>query len=182
MPGVRGTVQALKELGIDFACIIPCISIKDLIEAVEAAIPTFKVTREEEAVGLCAGAYLAGKRPLIVMQNSGLGNSVNALKSLIQLYGIPLLMIISHRGQEGELIEGQVPMGEATTRLLDALDIPYFAPEAGDVEASLADAWDAAVKQGPSKAHVGRVSSRMRARPFPRLQRRGVFPCCGQGA
>lgn len=87
------------------------------------------VTREEEGFGICAGAYLGGKKTTILMQNSGLGNSVNVLASLYKLYQLPILMIISHRGTEGEFMNAQVPMGKATTGVLDALEIAYFNPK-----------------------------------------------------
>ena len=67
-------------------------------------------------------------KPAILMQNSGLGNSINALKSLIELYKMPLIMIISHRGTEGENISGQVPMGISTPRILESMDFPFFTP------------------------------------------------------
>ena len=63
------------------------------------------------------------------MQNSGLGNSINALKSLMELYEFPLIMVMSHRGTEGESIVGQVPMGESTPRILEAMDFKFFKPE-----------------------------------------------------
>ena len=81
----REIVEEMNAAGIDLVCVIPCIEIRELIELIEASFETCAVTREEEAVGICAGAYLAGKRPALVMQNSGLGNSVNALKSLVEL-------------------------------------------------------------------------------------------------
>ncbi len=87
------------------------------------------VTREEEGIGICAGAYLGGKKTAILMQNSGLGNSINALKSLMELYEFPLLMIMSHRGTEGENIVGQVPMGESTPRILEAMNFNFFKPD-----------------------------------------------------
>jgi sulfopyruvate decarboxylase subunit alpha len=63
------------------------------------------------------------------MQNSGLGNSVNVLASLYELYKIPILMIISHRGTKGEPIIAQIPMGKATPDILKTLKIPYFNPK-----------------------------------------------------
>ena len=107
------------------------------------------VTREEEGIGICAGAYLGGKSPAILMQNSGLGNSINALKSLSELYEFPLLMIMSHRGTEGENICGQVPMGESTPRILKAMDFKFFKP--GTPEGAYEDireAWDLSVSEG----------------------------------
>ena len=72
---------------------------------------------------------MGGKKPAILMQNSGLGNSVNVLASLYKLYQFPILMIISHRGTEGEFMKAQIPMGEATPGVLDALEIAYFLPK-----------------------------------------------------
>lgn len=139
MSAVDDAVSALEDAGIDFVCAIPCISISDFIEAVEGRLPSYQVTREEEAVGICAGAYLAGKRSCIIMQNTGLGNSVTALKSLIELYSIPLVLIVSHRGQEGEAISGQVPMGKATEGLLDSLGIHHLSPAVGEVARAITD-------------------------------------------
>ena len=89
---------------------------------------SYKLTREEEGVGICAGAYFAGKRPCMVLQNSGLGNSINALASLNKTFNIPLLLLVSHRGTDDEQIVAQVPMGDATPGILDVLGIPYFEP------------------------------------------------------
>ena len=86
------------------------------------------VTIEAEGFGICAGAYMGGKNVAILMQNSGLGNSVNALTSLFELYKFPILMIISQRGSPGESIIGQVPMGKSTTKVLDAINLRYYMP------------------------------------------------------
>ena len=122
--------NAMKEEGIYFVVSVPCINLKELIPMVDADpdIIHVPVTREEEGIGICAGAYMGGKKPALLMQNSGLGNSINALASLNRLFGIPILMIISHRGVEGEPICAQVPMGEKTPPLLETMDIPYFNP------------------------------------------------------
>jgi len=78
------------------------------------------------------------------MQNSGLGNCINALASLDFLYGIPLLMIISHRGGRGEPMVGQVPMGRLTVPLLDAMEIPHFSPDGAEAEDAVNSAWSLA--------------------------------------
>ena len=121
----------LKEAGINFIVSVPCINLTELLKMIDEdpEITHVPVTREEEGIGICAGAYLGGMKPAILMQNSGLGNSVNALKSLTQLYEFPLLMIMSHRGTEGEGICGQVPMGESTPKILDAMDFKFFKPQ-----------------------------------------------------
>lgn len=87
------------------------------------------VTREEEGVGVAAGAYLGGKTPALIIQNSGLGNSINALASLNKVFKIPLLILVAQRGGKAETIPAQIPMGEATPRLLDAIDIPHYTPK-----------------------------------------------------
>src|SRR5664279_4466425 len=96
--------KALKNAGINFVVSLPCVNLGKLMEMVDCDrdIIHVPVTREEEGFGICAGAYLGGKKPTILMQNSGLGNSVNVLASLYKLYQLPILMIISHRGTEGE--------------------------------------------------------------------------------
>ena len=60
------------------------------------------------------------------MQNSGLGNSINAIKSLLELYDIPIIFLMSHRGGKGEEISAQIPMGETTPQLLDCIRIKRF--------------------------------------------------------
>ncbi len=131
MESSRAVYQGLVEAGIDFVVSLPCINLKELLKMVEATpdMIHIPVTREEEGIGICAGAYLAGKKTAILMQNSGLGNSVNVLASLFKLYHMPLLMIISHRGTLGEKINGQIPMGKATPKILDSLDITFFKPD-----------------------------------------------------
>ncbi|MBI4593650.1 MAG: hypothetical protein HY728_05495 [Candidatus Rokubacteria bacterium] len=94
----------------------------------DAGCRVVTVTREEEGVGLLAGAWLAGRRGALLMQNSGLGNCVNALASLCVASQIPLVLIISHRGDLGEFNPAQVPMGQATGPVLDALGIRWVKP------------------------------------------------------
>lgn len=82
------------------------------------------------------------------MQNSGLGNSINALKSLTELYKFPLLMIISHRGTEGENICGQVPMGQSTPLILEAMDFNFFKPETpAEAYEDIKSSWELSLKE-----------------------------------
>ncbi len=140
--------QGMLRSGIDFATSVPCVNLQELLSLVGSNpnIIHVPVTREEEGVGICAGAWMAGRRPALLMQNSGLGNSINALASLDILYGIPLLMIISHRGGKGEPVIGQVPMGRLTTPLLDAMQIAYFSPRLADAEETVTGAWSLAAE------------------------------------
>lgn len=134
---------SLRQVGINFATSVPCVNLQKLLDLISSD-PQFMhipVTREEEGVGLCAGAWIGGRKPVLLMQNSGLGNSINALASLNLLYKIPLLMVISHRGGEGEPIVGQIPMGRLTPKLLDAMEIPKFSPTASEAEVTVGRAW-----------------------------------------
>ena len=144
MDSTEAVYQGLKKAKIDFIVSLPCVNLGKILEIIEddEKIVHVPVTREEEGIGICAGAFLGGKKTAILMQNSGLGNCVNALTSLYQLYSLPLVMIMSHRGTKGEPIIGQVPMGIATPKILEAMDLQYFNPknpeEAFEI---IADCW-----------------------------------------
>ncbi len=135
--------RGIKKSGIDLVASVPCVNLEELLELISSdpEILHIAVTREEEGVGICAGAYIGGKRPAIAMQNSGLGNCINALASLDMLYGIPLLMLISHRGTEGEKLVGQLPMGRLTEPLLESMGIPSMRPRPVEVEKIIKNAW-----------------------------------------
>ena len=131
MESSEAVYKAIKEAGIDFVVSLPCVNLGKVMELVDCDedIIHIPVTREEEGFGICAGAFFGGKKPAILMQNSGLGNSVNVLASLYELYNIPILVIMSHRGTEGEFMGAQIPMGKATPGVLDALNIAYLNPK-----------------------------------------------------
>ena len=88
-------------------------------------VTTTIATREEEAFGIAAGLYLGGRRPTVMLQSSGLGNSINALTSLLVPYQIPALILISMRGDAGEWNAAQVPMGRAVAPICDAIGVPH---------------------------------------------------------
>ena len=88
-------------------------------------VTTTLATREEEAFGIAAGLYLGGARPTVMLQSSGLGNSLNALTSLLVPYKIPMLIVISMRGDAGEWNDAQVPMGRAVRPICDAIGLPH---------------------------------------------------------
>jgi sulfopyruvate decarboxylase alpha subunit len=119
----------LKANQLEVVCHVPDSVLAPLIAQAEAD-PFFTVvplTREEEGVGVLTGAYLGGRRGLLMMQVSGLGNSINGLASLAIPYQIPFLMLISQRGELGEFNPAQIAMGRAARPVLDALDIQHFA-------------------------------------------------------
>ncbi len=121
-PEVR---QALHRHGIDLVVTVPCKFLATLIREIteDNRFQLIYPSREEEGLGVAAGAYLAGRKAVMLIQNSGLGNMVNAYCSLNQFYEIPLCLIISHRGDESEKVPAQVPMGRITGELLKTLRI-----------------------------------------------------------
>ena len=86
---------------------------------------TIELLRGEDGVGVCAGAYLSGRKPIMVVQSSGLGNMLNALLSLSRTYELPLPVIASWRGVYKETIPAQVPFNTALPGILKAADIPF---------------------------------------------------------
>ena len=116
----------LKKKGFDFFTGVPCSILKDVINYLskDPDVPYIPATREDEAIGIATGAYLAGKKPVVLMQNSGLGNSIGALTSLDQLYEIPMLLLISWRGYQGKDAPEHLIMGKATTKLLEDIGVP----------------------------------------------------------
>ena len=125
-------LAALKELGYDFFTGVPCSLVSGLIAALEAdpEVPYYAETREDAAVGLACGAMMAGKRPVVIMQNSGLGVCINALTSMTLMYRTPCLLLITWRGYQGKDAPEHIIMGEVCGRLLDTIGVPYRAPAA----------------------------------------------------
>jgi phosphonopyruvate decarboxylase len=120
-------VAALKGAGFDFFCGVPCSLLKGLVSLLDqdAEAHYISATREDSALGMAAGAFFGGKRPMVLMQNSGLGVSVNALASLHTMYEIPVLLVISWRGEGGNDAPEHILMGEIMRPILDQLKIPH---------------------------------------------------------
>ena len=140
-------VKIIEDAGVDIVCSVPCNLLGGVMKLIDdGPIRHVPVTREEEGVGITAGAALAGGKPLLLMQNSGLGNCVNALVSLSGLYELPLFLLMSHRGGVSERIAAQKPMGAAAPAVLEALGIPcsFIATEAdlGQLERAMRSAYE----------------------------------------
>lgn len=118
-------IAILKKSGVDLTASLPCEKIKTLLEMVGRSFTHLPLTREEEGVGICAGAALAGKRPALFVQSSGLGNMINALLSLTQFYELPLAIFVSRRGVYQEKIEAQFPMGRKLPGMLAGAGIAF---------------------------------------------------------
>ncbi|MEW6269181.1 MAG: thiamine pyrophosphate-binding protein [Thermodesulfobacteriota bacterium] len=132
--------QLARELvahGFDFFTGVPCSLVASLISALEPRGYVAE-TREDAALGLAAGAALAGRRPLVVMQNSGFGVSLNALGSLHEIYGLPCLLVVTWRGYQGKDAPEHLVMGEAMPKILDAMSIPWRVLDGPDAAADVA--------------------------------------------
>lgn len=120
-------VAALKESGFDFFTGVPCSLLKGLVLLLDQDKDAHYIsaTREDSAIGMAVGAFMGGKTPMVLMQNSGLGVSVNALASLSTMYEIPTLLVISWRGEGGNDAPEHIMMGEIMTPILDLMHIPH---------------------------------------------------------
>lgn len=119
-------LRTLESRGYTFFTGVPCSLLKDLFVVLEKrpAADYVAATREDLALGTAAGAVLAGRKSAVLMQNSGLGVSINALASLNILYEIPVLLVISWRGQGGQDAPEHLVMGKVTHDLLRSIEIP----------------------------------------------------------
>ncbi len=118
-------IGILKKAGVDFTSSLPCEKIKYLLEMVATAFFHVPLTREEEGVGVSAGAALSGRRAAMFVQSSGVGNMINALLSLTGFYKLPLAIFVSQRGVYKEKIEAQLPMGKRLPLILGGAGIAY---------------------------------------------------------
>ena len=120
-------IEALKANGVRAVGHVPDLVLADLIRQAEAdeAFDVYAPAREEEGVGVLSGAYLGGQRGVLLLQNSGVGNLVNALASLAVPSQIPFLMLISERGALHEFNPAQVGMAQCLRPVLDALGVPH---------------------------------------------------------
>ena len=118
-------VRALKDIGCDFFTGVPDTMLAGIIDVLSERRLYTPAVREDEAVALAAGAYLGGKIPVVLMENSGLGNAFNILMSLNLIYTIPCIMIISWRGFEGKDASEHLVMGQTMPQLLDLIRVPH---------------------------------------------------------
>jgi sulfopyruvate decarboxylase subunit alpha len=126
--------QCLKDAGVRIVSALPETWLVHLIRMAEddEEMTLVRLAKEEEGVGISAGAHFAGVKSAMLMQNHGFLASVNGIVSCAQLYRIPLLMLISHRGEFGERDPWQTEGGGVTVHVLDALRIPHARLESPD--------------------------------------------------
>lgn len=138
----RQFVEPAKRAGFDFWAGVPCSFLTPFINYTigDAGLTYISAANEGDAVAAASGAFLGGRKGVAMMQNSGLGNAVSPLTSLNYVFRIPVLLIITLRGEPGRPDEPQHElMGQITPQLLETMQIPWrwFPQEAEDVESVL---------------------------------------------
>ncbi len=142
---VAGTWQAaiataLADRGVTVAAYVPDTRLQGVLTGLaDRSVVLRSLSREEECVAYAVGQRIAGRRPVVLMQSSGLGNSINALASLAVPYRLGIPMVLSMRGTLGEANPSQVPMGRATVPLLSALGIQSFSLRTAEAATQLTD-------------------------------------------
>jgi phosphonopyruvate decarboxylase len=141
MENARGFLAVLRKRGYGFFTGVPCSLLAGLFSELENDVDLdyISAVREDIAVGMAAGAHLAGKKTAVFMQNSGLGVCYNALASLNEIYAIPTLIVVSWRGEGGKDAPEHIRMGKVITKILDELEVPYQVADAHRLEAQVAE-------------------------------------------
>src|SRR5215210_5832260 len=145
----REIFDVLKRFEVQLVAYVPDAGHTDLIRRVHAdnGMRPVLLTSEEEGIGLIAGAWLGGKRSVLLMQSSGVGNCVNML-SLVRLCRVPFLTLVTMRGEWGEFNDWQVPMGSITADVLGLQDVRVLR---ADHAAEVSEVMEA----GASQAYLG---------------------------
>ena len=125
--------RVMRELDLRQIAYVPDTGLKHIIERVRAdkAMRAVPLTTEEEGVALATGAWLGGERAALMLQSSGVGNCINMLGMAIECR-IPLLMMVTMRGQWGEFNPWQLPMAQATAPVLTAMGVVVQPVERAD--------------------------------------------------
>jgi sulfopyruvate decarboxylase subunit alpha len=123
----KAVYQGIKDTGIRFITALPETWLVYLLQMAEddPEMCLIEVAKEEEAIGIAAGAHFAGKPNLLLMQNHGFLAAINGIVSLSLLYRVPLCMLIAHRGHMGEPYPWHTQGGIVTEPVLRALGVPF---------------------------------------------------------
>src|SRR5215470_15585063 len=141
---VEQVIAGLKAAGVSVVCYLPDSLLKELYPALDhdPDIRTIRVTNEGEGAAICGGIWLSGKRSALIMENSGLRASIEPLARMGMGAGIPVVMIMSYRGDLGENNWWAIPHGMTMEPLLNAMRIPYrVVEEEGAIAQAIKDAY-----------------------------------------
>lgn len=124
----RVIVDALKAAGINYVAYLPDSFFFDVLKIIEQdpEITSISVSNECTGLCMCAGAWLGGKKPAMIMENTGLLVCAYGIVRLHNLFGIPVLLLLSYRGDVGDGFWWSPPLGHATEPVLQGLQIPYI--------------------------------------------------------
>jgi len=159
----------LIDAGVTLFTYVPDAGNAKLIDFADAhnEAQTVLLTSEEEGVAVCAGADLVGKRGILCMQSSGVGNCPNFL-SFVKGGRFPVLMMVSMRGDYGEQNPWQYPMGQAVEPILQAMGVLTFRVETLDELKPATDAALAAAFSAGQGAALILSQKFLGAKPFPK--------------
>lgn len=123
-------LSVLNEKGYDHFTGVPCSLLKGLFALLEKSDTSkmryIPAVREDSAIGVASGFAISGRKSVVLMQNSGLGYSLNVLTSFNMIYDLPVFLIVSWRGAYGnDAVEHDI-IGARLTHLLDAVEIPHI--------------------------------------------------------
>ena len=142
----ESALRYVASAGVDTVVSLPCDRTQNLYCMIQENFQEITVMREEDGVGLCAGLFLAGNRPMMHIQSSGIGTMLNAIMTLSVPYELPLPVLASWRGVHRERTEVQMPFNIHLPDLLDGMDLVYtVVHEVGDldrIEGAIADAFE----------------------------------------
>jgi len=133
-------LKALVDSGIDFAACLPDSAFQELYLplSTQKGIDYIQVANEGDGVGICMGAWMGGKKPVLVMENTGFAVTPYALMRGPIPFGVPMLLLIAHRGGFHDQRWFSVPMGWGTMPLLEAMRISYeYVTQAGDIRSAI---------------------------------------------
>lgn len=144
---VEAVIRGLKKAGVSVAAYLPDSLLRELYPALDADadIRTIPVTNEGEGAAIAGGVFLSGKRAVLVMENSGLRAATEHLARMGLGAGIPVVMIMSYRGEMGENNWWAIPHGITMEPLLRTLRTPYtIVREVDEIEQAIVNAYETA--------------------------------------
>ncbi|OGQ84277.1 MAG: hypothetical protein A3F90_00040 [Deltaproteobacteria bacterium RIFCSPLOWO2_12_FULL_60_19] len=174
---VEAVVQGLKQAGVDFISLLPDSDFSELQRRVgdDRGFAYVPVSSEAIGVGVCAGAWLGGKKPALLVPTSGFLVAVWPLTSLCMAWGLPLLLLIPYRGDIGDAFWLMGPYKDTTEPLLSVLHIPYVV-----VLNNLAVGWiegNTVFRERGRRGHGDLATAAFRVQKTIERQSKGVARC-----
>jgi sulfopyruvate decarboxylase subunit alpha len=157
--GPRRIIAALERIGVTLAAYLPDEWLEPLLEEIERtpSILGVRTAREDEGIGICAGAFFGGRRAVFVTQNSGILLSGNAIVGCALMHQAPFLMLVSYTGVITDRRFFQIYKGRATEPFLNALGLRYALVDRPDQAGLIEDLAAYAYQSGqPAVALLGR--------------------------